>query len=133
MGLFLGAQVCASAEVDSGDVPVELVNTVQGSCPRGQVSTDRGCVTPPQIKKKVQPRYPKTARRDRVQAKVTLGVTVEKDGTAGPIQVMDSSNPGQGFEQAAIDAVKQWHWKPGQLDDGPVRIMFTLVIEFTFR
>src|SRR5258706_8715535 len=115
----------------STDTPVSLKNVVQGSCSKGQVSTDRGCVTPPQITKKIRPRTPREALRDRVEGKVVLNVTVEVDGTVDPIELVDSTNPGHGFEDAVVSAVKQWRYKPANIAGTPVRAVFTLNVDFT--
>ena len=127
--------VRASEQVESSadDTPIKLIDAVQGSCGKHELSTERGCVTPPHITKKVQPRFPKPARREQVQGKVVLGAIVETDGTVGPVKVIDSTRPGQGFEESAIEAVKKWRYKPGRLGDVPVRIYFTVTIDFTYR
>ncbi len=121
------------AEASRDDTPVDLTSTVQGACAKGELSTDRGCLTPPRIRKKVRPRFPKSARRAHVQGKVVLNVTVEIDGTVGPVQVTDSTSQGQGFEEAAIEAVQQWKYKPGRFGDVPVRAVFSLTVEFLYR
>jgi protein TonB len=113
--------------------PIKLVDAVQGPCKKGELSTERGCVVPPHIKKRVQPRFPRSATPGKDLGKVTLGATVETDGSVGPVEVINSTSLGHGFEESAIAAVQKWRYKPGELGGVPVRIYFTVTIEFTYR
>jgi len=115
------------------DPPVDVCNRVRGTCARKQVSTERGCVTPPRIRKRVEPRFPKWAREGLTEGKVTLGVTVENDGTVGRLQIVESTKPGVGFEAAALEAVQQWKYRPADAGGTPIRAYFTVTVEFTYR
>ncbi len=132
---FLTCVFTASAQgkSEADDVPIKLIDAVQGSCAKGELSTESGCVTPPRIGRKVQPEFPAAARPGRDECRVTLSAVVEKDGTVGEVTVLESTNRGLGFEESAVEAVKKWRYKPGRLGDKPVRIYFTLTVDFTHR
>src|SRR5450759_3788905 len=58
---------------------------------------------------KVPPAYPPVAREARVQGTVVLQAVIGKDGTIQDLSVI-SGHPM--LIQAALDAVKQWRYKP---------------------
>jgi protein TonB len=77
--------------------------------------------------KSVQPVYPQTARQLRVQGSVELLANIGKDGSITAVKVL--SGP-QVLSRAAIDAVKQWQYKPYYLDDQPVEIQTQITVNF---
>jgi protein TonB len=77
--------------------------------------------------KSVQPVYPQTARQMRVQGSVELLANIGKDGSITAVKVL--SGP-QVLSLAAIDAVKQWQYKPYYLDDQPVEIQTQITVNF---
>jgi protein TonB len=77
--------------------------------------------------KSVQPMYPQTARQMRVQGSVELLANIGKDGSITAVKVL--SGP-QVLSRAAIDAVKQWQYKPYYLDDQPVEIQTQITVNF---
>jgi TonB family protein len=77
-------------------------------------ATGEARVTPPEIILKTQkaPEYPKAALAARFSGTVTVEATVLKDGSVGSVEVVECTKPNLGFEQAAMDAVKQWRFEP---------------------
>ena len=132
---FLTCVVTASAQTHSeaDDPPIKLIGAERGSCAKGQLSTESGCVTPPRIGRRVEPEFPASARPGRDKCLVTLSAVVEKDGTVGEVTVLESTNRGLGFEESAVEALKKWRYKPARLGDKPIRIYFTVTVEFTSR
>jgi len=122
--------VAFSSETTPRDTPIDLRDAVQGSCKKGQLSSDRGCVNAPQIRKQVRPRFPKSARHE-AEGRVVLNFTVQVDGTVGRIEVVDSTRPGDDFEKAVIDALKQWRYSPASIAGTRVPVVFRLKIDFT--
>ena len=59
----------------------------------------------------VGPEYPRAARRRNVTGAVDIGFTVTTDGRVRAISVI-SSEPGETFDQAAMEAVEQWRFEP---------------------
>ena len=82
---------------------------------------------------RVEPRYPESARPARLNARVVLNVTVLSDGRVEAVEVIMSNRPGFGFEESAIEAVKQWRFEPArrQSTDEPVKVHHELSVEFT--
>jgi len=74
------------------------------------------------------PRYPVIAREAGVQGTVVLQATISKEGTIENLRVM--SGPGL-LQQAALDAVKTWRYRPYLLNKMPVEVETTVNVVFT--
>jgi protein TonB len=77
----------------------------------------------------VTPQYPPEAGRKRIEGTVVLMAVIGKDGSVRDVRV-ESGLPL--LAQAAIDAVKQWRYKPYLLNGEPVEIDSHITINFTF-
>jgi TonB family protein len=76
------------------------------------------------------PQYSSEARAAKVQGSVVLQATITVDGRAINISVV--KGPGKGLEEKAIEAVKNWKFKPANNAEG--ELVPTIVpIEVTFR
>lgn len=87
-------------------------------------------MTPPRVTYKIDPSYSDQARAAQLNGTVMLSVIVAPDGAAKDIQV---ERPlGSGLDQAAIDAVEQWKFKPAVLkaDGQPVPVQATIEVNF---
>lgn len=78
--------------------------------------------------KKVQPSYPPLARQARIQGQVLLQAEISKDGTIQNLQLI-SGHPM--LAPAAIEAVKQWRYRPYLLNGEPVAVETQVVVNFT--
>jgi len=78
--------------------------------------------------KKVDPVYPAIAKTARVQGTVILAAVIGKDGTIQNLHVVSGHPLLQG---AAMDAVKQWRYKPYILNGEPVEVDTQVVVNFT--
>ena len=88
-----------------------------------------GSVSAPEIVFKVDPEYSEQARKAKYQGTVVLRCIVQKDGTVRDIKIMQSL--GLGLDEKAVDAVKQWKFRPGMRRGEAVDV--TADIEVTFR
>ena len=77
---------------------------------------------------KVQPNYPPLARQARIQGSVVLQAVISKDGAIENLRLM-SGHPM--LAPAAIDAVKQWRYKPYILNGEPVEVETQITVNFT--
>jgi TonB family protein len=77
---------------------------------------------------KVTPKYPPEAKQARIQGKVRLSATIGPDGLVKNLDVIDGPPELVG---AALDAVKQWVYKPTLLNGNPVEVLTTIDINFT--
>jgi len=75
----------------------------------------------------VAPKYPPDAGRERIEGTVVLMAVIGKDGTVRDVRV-ESGLPV--LAQAAIEAVKQWRYRPYLLNGEPVEIDSQITINF---
>ena len=76
----------------------------------------------------VAPQYPPEAGRARVEGTVVLMAVIGKDGSVQDVRV-ESGLPL--LAQAAIDAVRQWRYRPYLLNGEPVEVDSRITINFT--
>ena len=76
----------------------------------------------------VRPQYPTLARSARVQGAIVLQATIGKDGTIRDLHLL-SGHPL--LAQAALEAVRQWRYRPYLLNDEPVEVDTTITVNFT--
>jgi protein TonB len=76
----------------------------------------------------VRPQYPPLARQARIQGAVVLQAVIGKDGAIQNLHVV-SGHPM--LTTAAIDAVKQWRYKPYFLNGEPVEVDTQITVNFT--
>jgi TonB family protein len=75
--------------------------------------------SPTLLVRKVAPVYPPLARQARIQGTVVLSIVISKDGEVRDTKLV-SGHPM--LSPAAIEAVKQWRYKPYISDDKPVEV-----------
>jgi protein TonB len=76
----------------------------------------------------VAPTYPAEAGRERIEGTVVLMALIGPDGRVKDIRV-ESGLPV--LAQAAVEAVKQWRYKPYLVDGAPVEVDSRITINFT--
>jgi len=80
------------------------------------------------IVSKTQPLYPIDAKKAGVSGTVVLQATIGTDGTIENLKVV--SGP-QMLQQATLDAVKSWRYRPYLLNGEPVEVSTTINVIFT--
>ena len=115
MGGVIGG-IISSTPVAVPKVAVQRVRISQG-------------VTQGMVLRKTQPAYPQMAKIARVQGAVVLAAIIGKDGTIQNLHVVSTASPL--LNQAAIDAVKQWRYRPYILNGEPVEVDTTVTVNFT--
>ena len=95
----------------------------------GSVQAQVQFTTPPIVIHKVDPEYSEQARRSKCQGVVVLNVVVQRDGTVRNMRVAQSLD--RGLDEKAIEAVRQWRFRPGMKNAEPVDV--ASIIEVTFR
>lgn len=87
-----------------------------------------GNVQAANLVRKVTPNYPQLAKQARVQGTVKFQAIIGKDGTIQNLQLV-SGHPL--LVPAATEAVKQWLYKPTQLNGEPVEVITQIDVNFT--
>jgi protein TonB len=87
-----------------------------------------GDVKAPVAINKVDPQYPEVARKARISGIVIVECTISKSGDVTDIHVLKPLP--FGLDNAAVEAVKRWKFKPGTLNGQPVDVIFDLTVNF---
>jgi protein TonB len=87
-----------------------------------------GGVAQGMLLQKTIPMYPPIAKAARVQGTVVLQATISKTGTIEGLHVI--SGPAM-LQQAAMDAVRSWRYRPYLLNNEPVEVETTVNVVFT--
>jgi protein TonB len=78
----------------------------------------------------VQPVYPEEARSTRISGTVRLHVIIGREGRMKSLEII-SGHPL--LQQAALDAVRQWTYRPTLLNGEPVEIDTTIDVIFSLN
>lgn len=108
------------------DIPESFRNTMERLHPV-RIGTD---MTPPMKIKDVRPRYPDEAREARIEGEITLEGIIDPEGRVADARVVEGV---AALNDAALDAVKQWQFKPTLLNGEPTSLVFTCTITFHVR
>jgi TonB family protein len=87
-----------------------------------------GDVKAPVVIKRVEPQYTEMAKRDRIAGIAILEILITRDGDVREATVLKGL-PG-GLSESAVDAVKQWKFRPGTLNGEPVDVLFNITVNF---
>jgi protein TonB len=122
-----------------GGVPGGSMGGVMGSILNSTPTVAPKIATPQRVRvssgvstgmlvRKVPPTYPPLARQARIQGTVILQATISKEGAIENLQLI-SGHPM--LAPAAIEAVKQWKYKPYLLNGEPVEVETQVQLNFT--
>jgi TonB family protein len=115
-GLVLQAAATSATNAVGKTGPVEPIRV------RGEVAENN-------LTNKVTPVYPAAAKQAHVQGTVRLNVTISKEGTPEDIRVV--SSPSEDLTKSALEAVRQWRYRPTLLNGEPVEITTDVIVNYT--
>jgi TonB family protein len=84
--------------------------------------------TGPGVIDKIDPEYTEEARASKISGSVLLSLVVGIDGLAHDINVVRGID--SGLDLNAVDAVQQWHFRPGTKDGEPVAVRAQVEVNF---
>jgi protein TonB len=108
------------------DPTVPLIASVSNSRPPFFEAFDQ----PPVVVKRVYPVYPEMARQAELEGVVLLKVAIDEFGQVKEVLVLQSVD---GLDEAALDAIYQWQFKPAEQRGVPVPVWFAVPIRFSLR
>jgi TonB family protein len=119
--------IASIAPAGNGGLP-NLMNGASGApTPVLQTMSVSQGVSQGLVIKKTSPSYPANALRMRIEGSVQLLATISKTGDISAVKVLSGD---QTLARAAVDAVKQWKYKPYLLDGSPVEIQTQVTVNF---
>jgi len=92
-----------------------------------------GVTTLPTVIRSVKPGYTAAAMDAHIEGNVRLDVVVLEDGKVGDVKVTQSLDTEYGLDTQAIEAAKQWLFKPGMKGGKPVAVRVSLEMTFTLK
>jgi TonB family protein len=133
-----GYRFGAEVSFEKGDEIVDSILSYWSSGPRkkltaryGDALRVGGDVKAPIVINRVEPSFTDEARKARISGIVILEVVIGRDGLVKTAEVLKPLP--FGLDQAAVDAVKQWTFKPGTLNGQPVDVIFNLTVNFKIQ
>ena len=89
-----------------------------------------GNIRSPEKTKNVDPRYPPEAQADRVTGVVILEILIDPAGRVASADVVRSV---PGLDDAAVEAIRQWEYRPTLLNGVAVPVVMTATMNFQLR
>jgi TonB family protein len=143
-GLDTGSVWTYFAYVDGGfryvgDLPVEKPPlTKKRDTPPDQATTAKplnrvrigGNVEMANLIHRVTPEYPQKAKSAHIQGTVLLHAVIDKDGHVQDLMVMDGVC---WLSEAAVDAVRDWRYKPLMINGKPAEVDTTITVVFNLN
>lgn len=99
----------------------------QGPAEPMRVRVSRGVMETLSLSK-VSPQYPIDAREQHIEGSILLQVEIDRRGNVYDVQLI-SGHPL--LAPAAVDAVKQWKYRPYRLNGEPVEVETQVLVNFT--
>ena len=105
-----------------------MSNLAQGARP--QRIRVGGNVQAANLIRKVTPAYPPTAKMDRVEGTVIMTAVIGKDGSILSLEQVNKLVDSR-LAESAMEAVKQWMYKPTLLNGEPIEVITQIDVNFT--
>jgi protein TonB len=134
-GLDLGVEGGVPGGVEGG-VPGGVVGGVVGGLPSeappppARVVRIGGQIAQPKLIRQVKPVYPDLAVQSRVSALVILEAEVDTRGHVRTVKILRGHPL---FDDAAMEAVKQWRYQPLLLNGEPTGFILTVTVNFNLQ
>jgi protein TonB len=74
------------------------------------------------------PKYPDSLKREGVSGVVAVQIIIDETGVVSSSSILKSSHPD--FEKPALDAVRNWKFKPAKKDGAAVKVKVTVPLRF---
>jgi TonB family protein len=111
-------------QASSDALGVQRASSVE---PEDQKSSSPSTVNETRVLHRVEPQYPEDARQQNIQGTVVLEVQIGTDGAVQDVQLV--GGPAL-LAQAAMDAVKQWRFRPQLVNGKPVEMQTRITLNF---
>lgn len=126
----LGLATCASAVALGTHVNATPVSTDNNASKAPAQLTVSAEEMSGNLLTKSIPIYPPEAKKNKIQGKVVLNAVIGTDGRMESVRVL--SGPDE-LQQSALDAVRQWTYKPYFLNGQPVEVETIINIIYSLK
>lgn len=94
----------------------------------GEVKRIGGAVSAPMVIKHVEPRFSDEARKAKLSGTVTINLIIDAHGLPQKVHVV--RGVGMGLDEKALEAVKQYRFKPAMENGKPVAVSMNIEVQF---
>jgi TonB family protein len=124
-------QAAAQAEREQADAATarKAARTQPAASERTQAAKPRIADRGPEPVARMQPKYPAMAYRNREQGSVLVRADVDANGVPGDVAVVRRSGSRE-LDNAALAAVRQWHFRPAMNNGKAVASAVEVPIDF---
>ncbi len=133
-----GGQVVVSDTASLGNT-IDTTDLVPGDSVASRPLDDDAPIIPiyelekePTAVKKVEPKYPELARKGQVEGAVMVEIVIGLDGKVESAVVIEAKPKGY-FDDAALEAARQWEFTPAMQRDKPVKVRMSLPFIFKLQ
>ncbi|HEX2251845.1 MAG TPA: TonB family protein [Thermoanaerobaculia bacterium] len=117
-------------ELPETDIIFDIPEGPPPAEPEGPIHVG-GDVKAPEKISAPQPSYTEIARKARVQGVVIVQAVIDKEGRVTDVKVLKALP--MGLDKAAVDAIRNWKFKPATLNGKPVDVYYNLTVNFTLQ
>ncbi|HWM90192.1 MAG TPA: TonB family protein [Thermoanaerobaculia bacterium] len=130
--------VLCQARTDGAPVAPPEVVYEEAACPKEGLRVFEGKDRVPDVGKEVSPPeklfgrppvYNDNARMTNIQGAVMVESIIDEEGCIQNLRVCKSVHPS--LDLATLEAVRRWVFRPAELDGKPVKVYYTLTVNFT--
>ncbi|HTQ81433.1 MAG TPA: TonB family protein, partial [Thermoanaerobaculia bacterium] len=85
-------------------------------------------LTRPEILFRLSPRYTEEARKAHVEGAVIVESIIDEEGCVINAKLLQGLDPG--LDEAALQSIRRWVFKPATLEGKPVKVYYSLTVNF---
>ncbi len=115
---------------DIDDLVIGIPEAPPEPAPDGPIYVT-GDVQKPEKVSSPAPQYTEIARKARIQGVVILQSIIDEQGNVTEVSILKGLP--MGLSESAMDAVRQWKFKPATLNGKPVAVYFNLTVNFQLQ
>ena len=119
-----------TVDLPETDIVFDIPEGPPPSEPQGPIHVG-GDVKAPEKVFSPQPAYTEIARKARIQGVVIVQAIIDKQGNVTNVKVLKGLP--MGLDQAAVESIKTWKFKPATLNGKPVDVYYNLTVNFTLQ
>jgi len=94
------------------------------------IADDAPGLVKPVLLRMVPAKFTSAAIKARIQGVVEIDLVVETNGTVGAARIVKSLDPTFGLDEAALQGVHGWTFRPGMLNGQPVPVLTRVAVSF---
>jgi TonB family protein len=128
-----GAAIALAASIAITAAAVDRLPMFTSLQAQSVIYTTKDGVSLPEVVHEVKPQYTRAAMNAQIQGSVVLACVINESGDVGDVTVTRSLDSEHGLDQAALDAAKQWKFRPGRKDGKAVAVRVEIEMTFTLK